>query len=1490
MTLKDFLFDIADTHRQLEILKQTEPEEEGYMWKGTIEVFLVEEVNYVVTDRPHWASGSPLPSPSFLTPAGPCSVSPATTESPGGGQGKHLAKSRAGAMLEKVRLQPQQITLDPLDNASRWGIPIWPLEKVLKWLGRFNSKCEDNKPSTSFKKGLEGCQTLQEPFIKLETSTRHCPVFKEFSVWPTITLDLELSGSPFTATRTRNAEDKVLLQLDKNDWKNEPTNTISELRMTRKASYKVHQEDIVTIPLAGFCEICQDGYTDQRAHIKSERHTQFVNNDHNFLALDSLISGRSSMETFLKTNGASELTQCSMLGSTRRSLRSVVRVSPPPQHATRSSTLNMRQTLEEKHLAKVVHQSESLEVQCNGLLTHCYETRYGGKAPAPVRRSYWDDRAKPRRARTTSATYWSGLEEPSQLSPTTSESGHRLRSRGQLWLPKNLLGTTAEDERNSQRLVVQCPEDSPGIKCTKSSPEIKCEDNGNNDGDSVVKDSRPKHAVKSYRGNTLVIRKKRPSAEEKLIEDNKAYYKLEVRNNKLRSNRYYIAEKESDMSKPNVEDTDLSGEKHKVVVESVVKVKKKPRRSELSVLSDEAENFMFGEPTRQETSEESSDETAEESIEAKQDKLPTNDRTNTPKNNKEKDVPVTCIKQEEESTPGQISSHDDSSLCSVETCSGGSSCDTRKKRRTHAEAFIHDNIDYYKFEIPGSRLRFQGTHLFSTTLPTNTEEPKFCGFSEIETTYPLSEYIKHKNSDTNPGCSDIPATGKEIVPKAPELVKKYDSKSKTNNDGSNNRIDNNDSNNKINNHESHSKSNNEYSNNKTNTEEPISKTKIGNITTSIVEDIHFSFETIPENEPWYKTYKRQDEGEEIYYAQSDTVSWKTFLLPYEMRRSEVQVPAHISSAPNEPGPSEEARRGMKLKKRKKRKSRFAHLLDKKPRKSPRCHASTLAILSSLMHHRKRKEPYKIKEEPPFHAEPAPQEDTATHGDTDDSGGDDTRLFDAERVAEDSVEVAKPKPEELKEMERNIDKLLSMDNDNLSDSSHGDTEGLLPAKLSESCSRKRTSLERRKSSTQKRKSSSSVKRFNFTTVNNQEPVDIDPTVLEELSLMIDGRTNQTAVLTKHNNAPDSDVLTLLENFSKCWCMEPVSSYIPSGGSNTSRVDMNVPTIVEASCNSSECGTSSTGDSSIVPLTSSEKLKVHFRKRKRKKNMTGWPVEKPRKKGLKRLVELDIKCEVSGYESLRIVSEERDCIKVEIEENSNDMDLGKEQDCVGSEVNTCERFSGAHNNSESKVKISEQSSITQKDSLESKVNLIEQWSNVQDKTRDIDGQSINSQNKKNVRPTVVKTLIADLPRSGKTGILLRTLSIDTSEYQPCVRVTKITNIADIISCSQIKGSVNSRRLRSASSSSLLLERENGDFKCVFLPPNVTSLQQPMDEGVIECTKQHYRTAPQTTLGRGSGWNGNPNVEVCNCLLSSTCGILRHGNERLHQSNLRYSRCSK
>lgn len=38
--------------------------------------------------------------------------------------------------------------------------------------------------------------------------------------------------------------------------------------------------------------------------------------------------------------------------------------------------------------------------------------------------------------------------------------------------------------------------------------------------------------------------------------------------------------------------------------------------------------------------------------------------------------------------------------------------------------------------------------------------------------------------------------------------------------------------------------------------------------------------------------------------------------------------------------------------------------------------------------------------------------------------------------------------------------------------------------------------------------------------------------------------------------------------------------------------------------------------------------------------------------------------------------------------------------------------------------------------------------------------------------------------------------------------------------------------------LMERENGQFTTIFLPPNVTSLLQPMDQSVIETMKRHYR----------------------------------------------------
>jgi hypothetical protein len=39
---------------------------------------------------------------------------------------------------------------------------------------------------------------------------------------------------------------------------------------------------------------------------------------------------------------------------------------------------------------------------------------------------------------------------------------------------------------------------------------------------------------------------------------------------------------------------------------------------------------------------------------------------------------------------------------------------------------------------------------------------------------------------------------------------------------------------------------------------------------------------------------------------------------------------------------------------------------------------------------------------------------------------------------------------------------------------------------------------------------------------------------------------------------------------------------------------------------------------------------------------------------------------------------------------------------------------------------------------------------------------------------------------------------------------------------------------------LVSKDGKIKCMFLPPNTTATIQPMDQGVLEAMKRHYRKA--------------------------------------------------
>lgn len=173
--------------------------------------------------------------------------------------------------------------------------------------------------------------------------------------------------------------------------------------------------------------------------------------------------------------------------------------------------------------------------------------------------------------------------------------------------------------------------------------------------DEVWNSGRPKRACN----------RQRFSADERLVVDNRSYYKVEVLPSKLRSGVTHFHDfRRHEMPVENKEDD-----------KGLLKFKKL-RNSELIQLNNEASNFLF--PKKDETSDDDDD-----------DKTSRNDNSSI-----------------SESDDRKFKIEDDESMHST-----SSESKSKKRRRTHAEAFIMDNQKYYKFETPGSRLRYQGSYL-----------------------------------------------------------------------------------------------------------------------------------------------------------------------------------------------------------------------------------------------------------------------------------------------------------------------------------------------------------------------------------------------------------------------------------------------------------------------------------------------------------------------------------------------------------------------------------------------------------------------------------------------------------------------------------------------------------------------------------------------------------------------------------------------------------
>ncbi|CAG9817369.1 unnamed protein product [Phaedon cochleariae] len=496
--------------------------------------------------------------------------------------------------------------------------------------------------------------------------------------------------------------------------------------------------------------------------------------------------------------------------------------------------------------------------------------------------------------RTRACSVMSDRVKCAPLSPGSDITGHRLRSRKNI----NYMSPPSDDDSMQEKPDLILPEE-PAAHEYKEYRELRSSTKALAKLTEQVTPSTDQEVWNSGRPKRACINKKRHSTEDYVIPNTKTFYKVEVLSPKPPP---------KPARRPQSQSPKREEEKEKALI---VKFKKM-RSSELVRLNNEATNFLF--PQKDDSDSESEGE----------EQNPSDCGGSSPR--------LSCSDEGEEGEgkefSGSFKVDDDRSMDSTSSSTKG-----KRKRRTHAEAFIMDNEKYYKFETPGSRLRYHGSYL-----PAVPKSPKFNGM------------VSPKSEDVKPD-----------EPKEKKI--RYN---------------------------------------------PDAKVQLDNY--------KFSFEKVPREAPWYAAFRRIDRGEQTYIEFSDYF-FDPFLLPYQMSTIPPLDPrvclAHYgelrrrlcdmtTDPPPQPGKSETNSRSSKTNSRSSTPDasvadsmQSSYLPDpdedsklsiltassrsdveeenpeenqpksgppgpgKNPRKSPRQHASTLAILSSLIQQRRKRAKNKL---------------------------------------------------------------------------------------------------------------------------------------------------------------------------------------------------------------------------------------------------------------------------------------------------------------------------------------------------------------------------------------------------------------------------------------------------------------------------------------------------------------------------------------------------
>lgn len=448
--------------------------------------------------------------------------------------------------------------------------------------------------------------------------------------------------------------------------------------------------------------------------------------------------------------------------------------------------------------------------------------------------------------------------------------------------------------------------------------------------------------------------------------------------------------KKNNSASPTKESHGKAGSPTKATKNGLIVKIRRVRQSELSLLNDEAENFMF--PRSNESSDDETDEDRQTSSETGpgdySQEVPSSDydHHNTSKRKSAgTPLPVGAQQVVRKRPPGRPPADSPSKRPAKESTptpasdNESTSTSTPRSRRAGVRgvaALLHDNAEYYKFPDPGSRLRFPEAPIQPNPAAVEVDDEE-----GLMTPPPAPPPLKRRGRKPASATVTAPVPAPTAMTSA-ELRQQQDLLLATRGASGcsspylhQEQLS------------SCGKAIINYCNQKGKEDGMGAMFKWSTFMRNCeqIEPYRFAFERVPALEPWYETFQRQDESTEKMYEYFGNTAYRK--LPYEMsglpplrqnccilnyrmksKTPESTVPSSSNSStcdgpstaatttttkdqPAKPSSSTSEPLSLPLKKRK-------LLIDSdRPRKSPREHASTLAILSLLQqqtqHNRRR---------------------------------------------------------------------------------------------------------------------------------------------------------------------------------------------------------------------------------------------------------------------------------------------------------------------------------------------------------------------------------------------------------------------------------------------------------------------------------------------------------------------------------------------------------